>query len=76
MTLRLFRSVQDAAENRRRRQAAQAMRQARCTACGAFVKPRTTMYGGICQRCVRRDTRAAIRRKVEQAKLWWQATPH
>lgn len=69
---RLFRSEQDAAEDRRRAQREHARRQLRCGACGRFAR-RPLLYGSICPRCVAVDQRPAIRQKVDQAKRWWAA---
>ena len=72
--LRLFRSEQDAAEDRRAARKERALRQTRCGACGRFAKQGVLLYGGVCRHCVVEDQRPAIRHKVAQAKRWWLTT--
>jgi hypothetical protein len=71
MSLRLFYSPYDEIEDRRRACSQRAQHQCRCGCCGRFAIQTGLRYGAVCDHCVR-DTRSAIRRKVEQAEKWWQ----
>lgn len=73
-TLRLFASEHDIIEDRRRARIERAQRQHRCPCCGRFTKPRNMCCEGTFCAVCGMDYRPAIRRKVEQAKLWWAST--
>ena len=74
MSDRLFASPQDVDDDRRQASQQRALTQPRCRCCGRFANPALFRYEAICERCVQDDKRPAIRRKVEQARNWWQWT--
>jgi len=68
--LRLFSSPQDVIENRRRARQVRADGQLRCRSCGRWMLAAQITELGVCEHCVYRDERPAIRRKVDQCKRW------
>jgi len=76
VSLRLFASPQDAADDRRQAARQRASRQLRCGACGRFARAERMQFGHVCDHCIYDDKRRAIRDKVEQARRWWVLTGH
>lgn len=74
MAQRLFRSIQDKAEDRHVARVQQALHQSRCRVCGRFTKSGSmVLHDLICPDCGM-DYRPGIMRKVEQIRRWWDAT--